>query len=193
MSFSSAQPIYAERGIVTFPVRFDPVTLRKRPAVRGFLKIGPDRSRELVTKFPNTDGIGFATNQHNGVTVLDIDTTDERVLADALSRHGSTPLVARTGSGKFHGYYRHNGERRRIRPWRGLAIDLLGTGGFVVAPPSEVNGAYSFIQGSLDDVDRLPVLRNLDQEKPVKEGARNSALWRHCMRHAHHVESSSQG
>jgi Bifunctional DNA primase/polymerase, N-terminal len=105
-----------------------------------------DGTRGLVIKFPDAPAIGFATKRRNGVTILDIDTPDEKVLADALNRHGRTPLIARTGSGKFRAYYRHNGERRRIRPWRGLAIDLLGTGGFVVAPPSEVaKGSYSFI------------------------------------------------
>jgi hypothetical protein len=34
--------------------------------------------------------------------VLDIDTTDERVLADAIYRHGATPIIIRTASGKFH-------------------------------------------------------------------------------------------
>jgi hypothetical protein len=75
------------------------------------------------------------TGARSNVTVLDVDIGDERVLSDALARHGETPLVVRSGSGKYHAYYRHNGERRRIRPWRGLPIDLLGEGGLVVAPP----------------------------------------------------------
>src|SRR5262249_1863257 len=121
--FSNAQPIYAEHGIATFPV-----TESKAPAVCGYLKMGLDRSRGLVIKLPDAPAIGFATKRPNGVTILDIDTPDEKVLADALNRHGHTPLIARTGGAKFHAYYRHNGERRRIRPWRGLDIDLLGTG-----------------------------------------------------------------
>jgi hypothetical protein len=184
--FGDAQPIYAEHGIATFPVKES-----KAPAVRGYLRMGLATSRGLVIKFPDAPAIGFATKPQNGVTILDIDTPDERVLADALNRHGHTPLIARTGSGKFHAYYRHNGERRRIRPWRGLAIDLLGTGGFVVAPPSQVTkGEYRFIKGSLDDVFRLPVLRNLDLKRiGAAEGERNNRLWRHCMRAAHHVET----
>jgi Bifunctional DNA primase/polymerase, N-terminal/Primase C terminal 1 (PriCT-1) len=187
--FSNAQPIYAEHGIATFPV-----TKSKAPAVRGYLKMGLDTSRGLVIKFPDAPAIGFATKRRNGVTILDIDTPDERVLADALNRHGHTPLIAQTGSGKFHAYYRHNGERRHIRPWRGLGldVDLLGTGGFAIAPPSEVaKGSYSFIEGTLDDIPRLPVLRNLDLTKaePVKEGARNKELWRHCMKNAHYVDT----
>ncbi|HEY3223386.1 MAG TPA: bifunctional DNA primase/polymerase [Pseudolabrys sp.] len=187
--FGDAQPIYAEHGIATFPV-----TELKAPVVRGYLKMGLDTSRELVIKFPDAPAIGFATKPRNRVTILDIDTPDEKVLADALNRHGHTPLVARTGSGKFHAYYRHNGERRKIKPWRGLAIDLLGTGGFVVAPPSEVaKGSYSFIEGTLVDVDRLPVLRNLDLPEPKHpsaiKGERNNKLWEHCMRQARHVDT----
>jgi hypothetical protein len=88
--FGDAQPIYAEHGIATFPV-----TELKAPAVRGYLKMGLDTSRGLVIKFPDAPAIGFATKRRNGVTILDIDTPDERVLADALDRHGHTPLIAR--------------------------------------------------------------------------------------------------
>ena len=63
--------------------------------------------------------------------MLDIDTTDERALADALIRHGDTPFITRTASGKFHALYRHNGERRRIRPFRGLWQRRSNNLGFV--------------------------------------------------------------
>jgi hypothetical protein len=187
--FGDAQPIYAEHGIATFPV-----TQLKVPAVRNYLKMGLDTSRGLVIKFSDEPAIGFATKPRNGVTILDIDTSDEKVLADVLDRHGHTPLIARTGSGKFHAYYRHNGERRKIRPWRNLPIDLLGSGGFVVAPPSEVaKGSYTFIEGTLDDVALLPTLHSLDLPQPKQpsaiEGERNSKLWEHCMRQAHHVDT----
>jgi hypothetical protein len=99
------------------------------------------------------------------ITVLDIDDKGERTLAAALDRHGSTPILVRSGSGNHQAWYRHNGEHRLIRPWRGLPIDLLGAG-FVVAPPSiSTKGQYEFIQGSLDDLERLPVLRDLDLRK----------------------------
>jgi Bifunctional DNA primase/polymerase, N-terminal/Primase C terminal 1 (PriCT-1) len=192
--------MYAEHGIVTFPIRGD-----KRPAISNYQKLGARGSRILAeSRLANLPATGFMTNQRNGVKIMDVDTTDEKVLADALSRHGHTPLVGRTASGKYHGYYKHNGERRRIRPWRGLPIDLLGAGGFAVAPPSQIaSGEYSFIQGSLDDLDRLPTLANLDLPEdvssnvsltthlrgPVTEGERNKRLFGHCMRNAHHVET----
>jgi len=188
------QPRYAEHGIATFPV-----TDNKTPATKGYLRTGLRGSGQLAAKFQNVDALGFACGPRNKLTLLDVDTTDERVLADALDRHGSTPLIARTASGKWHAYYRHNSERRQIRPNRNLPIDILG-GGFAVAPPSLVTkGAYSFIQGSLDDLDRLPVMRDVERQsrdfaatdapgEPVLDGDRNEKLFRWCLRQARHCD-----
>jgi hypothetical protein len=52
---------------------------------------------------------------------------------------------------------------RRKRPWDPLPIDLLGTGGFAIGPPSATQrGCYEFIEGGLDDVARLPSMRGLN-------------------------------
>ena len=157
--FPTAQPQYAAHGIATFPVG-----VNKRPSVRGYPRIGLRASTELASKFADAPGLGFMCGARSRVTVLDVDTSDERLVADALSRHGPTPIVVRTASGKFHGWYRHNDERRRIRPWGDdCPIDLLGTGGFVIAPPSTTErGRYEFVQGSLDDLTSLPRMRGLE-------------------------------
>jgi hypothetical protein len=192
--FAEAQAHYAERGIATFPV-----TDAKRPAIRGYLRTGLAGSEKPVAKFPDAPGVGFATDSRNRISVLDIDSDDERVLTQALDRHGQTPLIVRTASGKFHAYYRHNGERRQIRPWQGRDIDLLGSGGMVVCPPSKLaNGQYEFIEGGLDDIGRLPILRGLDElrkpglaARPSQigyQGKRNISLFEHCMRQAHYVD-----
>jgi hypothetical protein len=193
--FSSWQPRYAEHGIATFPVR------GKRPAVRGYLTLGLGASRLLADKFVDANGIGFALGRKSRITVLDVDTPDERVLAAALDRHGRTPIIVRTGSGNFHGWFLWNGEGRRIRPFEGQPIDLLGQG-YVVAPPStgeKVN--YEFVRGGLADLERLTVMRNLppdiDSNTPpsrlshnerVREGGRNDNLFDHCMRAARHCD-----
>jgi hypothetical protein len=184
--FAEAQPYYAERGIATFPV-----TDAKKPAVRGYLNVGLNYSRELADRFPDKPAFGFATNGRNGITILDVDTADEKVLADALQRHGQTPLIARTASGKYHAYYKHNGEKRRIRPWPGREIDVLGTGGMAVAVPSVVKGgSYEFIEGCLYLVPELPVLRNLDlPAHHSSTGTRNRDLFRHCMKQARHCDT----
>ena len=188
--FSEWQPQYAERGVVTFPVR------NKVPAVKGYLKLGERVSEKLAEKFAGDNTFGFACKR-NKITVLDIDTSDEKVLADALDRHGPTPIVIRSGSGNFQAWYRHNGERRRVRPDRALPIDILGDG-FVIAPPSlGAKGRYHMIDGSLDDINRLPTMRSVaavDKSLVVTKtgtGNRNDGLWRYCMRAArgcHRIE-----
>jgi Bifunctional DNA primase/polymerase, N-terminal len=148
--FSQWQPEYAKHGIATILV-----SLEKKPLVRHPQKFGLRGSAMLTDKFGDASMFGFYAGYRNKLTVLDIDTADETVLIDALDRHGHTPVVTKSGSGKFHAWYKHNGERRRIRPWKaeGLLIDLLGTGGLIVVPPSVApKGQYQFIQGDLDDI-----------------------------------------
>jgi hypothetical protein len=106
-AFAEWQAAYAAHGIATFPVGEN-----KRPAITNY---GLKGSAQLALRHPSAAGVGFMTSARNRITILDIDTTDERVFADALARHGETPVKVRTASGKWHAYYRHNGERRRIR------------------------------------------------------------------------------
>jgi hypothetical protein len=162
--FSTYQPIYAEHGIATFPVRIvanDNGKFDKRPATKGYLRTGIRGITELARKFTDANALGFACGPRSKVTLVDIDSKDDRHLADALVRFGDTPLISRTASGGFHAWFRHNSEGRAIRPVHGLPVDILG-GGYAVAPPSLVpGGGYEFIQGSLDDVARLPTMRSV--------------------------------
>jgi len=162
--FAQYQPKYAAHGIATFPVFISRQT--KKPSVKGYMTIGLGRSTQLARSDQkgDADAFGFvcgnAAPQHSQITILDIDTGE---LADALTRHGASPMIVQTASGKFHIYYRANGECRKIRPWPGCEIDLLG-GGYAAASPSQAhNGtAYRPIQGSLDDLDQLPIMRGLE-------------------------------
>jgi hypothetical protein len=158
-TFPCWQPAYAAHQIATFPI-----TANKKPAIRGYGRVGLPGSYQLAAKFRNAGAFGFMCGTRNRVSIVDCDSTDERILADAISDHGPTPLIVRTASGKYHAYYRHNGERRQIRPWPGKPIDVLGARGLAVAPPSVTpHGHYQIVQGSLDDLDRLPVMRGLDE------------------------------
>ncbi len=114
--FPNAQPLYAAHGVPTFPIND-----AKKPLVRGYNRIGQRHSGVLAhnPKFASTDGIGFVTGRRSRITIIDIDSKSDRELTHALDRHGHTPLISRTPSGGFHLYYRHAGERRQIRPWRG--------------------------------------------------------------------------
>lgn len=215
-AFAEWQPRYAEHGIATFPV----VILedgRKTPAVKGYLRLGAKYSSQLTLKFGQHDAIGLACHR-NKITVLDVDTQDERVLADALDRHGHTPFIVRSGSGNWQAWYRNNGEGRRIRPDPHLPIDILGDG-YVVAPPSRARkGNYELIQGTMHDLDKLPKMKGVANSNarsaksgkqarqdfacesvvsgPVntmREGSgRNDSLFRRALRNAHHAGTQEE-
>lgn len=193
-AYADWQPRYAEAGLATFPVLIDGKT--KKPAVSNYLKMGQPASDQLVLKMGEFDAFGFRLGRGaTKITVLDVDSADDRIFADALGRHGATPVIVRSGSGNHQAWYRHGGEGRRIRPVRGLPVDILG-GGYVVAPPSRGSfRPYEFIQGGLADVDRLPVMRappaapaaDLVSDLAgydVPDGIRNCTVWRACMQHA---------
>jgi hypothetical protein len=188
--FGEWQPRYAELGIATFPVR------DKRPVVRGYLRAGMRASQQFASKFPDEAAFGLACRK-NRITVLDVDSPDERLLADALDEFGLTPFIVRSASGNFQAWYRHKGERRRVRPDH-RPIDILGDG-FVVAPPSTGSkGSYLIIAGSLDDLGSLPTMRaptptsfRIPVER-IETGRRNQTLWRECMSRAHDCGSISE-
>jgi hypothetical protein len=205
------QPAYAAHGIALVPCEFG----RKKPLVKHPQKFGCRGSAAIAAKpeFADASAYGFCAGPPSGIAVADADSTDERVLADFMNRHGATPLITRSASRKFHAPYRYNGEKRCIRPWQGLPIDLLGAG-LVIAPPSvTANGSYEIIQGSPDDLDRLPVMRGLAPElyrhhcppsppptpsspKPWAEmragDGRHMELFRQLGRDAHHCDSFDQ-
>ena len=215
-TFDMWQPRYAERGIATFPVRFIERNgkVDKVPAVCGYMRLGLRGSTELTRKFADADGIGFVLGSRNKIAVVDVDTTDENVVADVFDCYGPSPLVARSPSGGHHVYYRHNGrQHRRIRDpfWqeRGAPVDVLGNG-FIVAPPSRSpKGTYEFVQGDLDDLLRLTVMQLPEPPasaepseaqsttaaitaSTITEGRRNTELWRFCMRKALTVASFAE-
>ncbi len=195
--FAQWQPVYAERGIATVPCSPEKAPLVKHPE-----RFGREGSGEIATRFPGATAFGYYAGRRNGLTVLDVDSTDERVLADGISRHGATPLIVRTASRKFHALYRHNGERRKIRPWRGFPVDLLGGGLCIAAPSVLAKGQYQILEGSLDDLNRLPIMRGLEPElysthigpRPqLREGdGRNNWLFRQLGREAHSCDDFDQ-
>ena len=129
------------------------------------MKLGLRGSTELTRKFANAEGFGVVLGSRSGLAVVDVDTKDENIVADVLTYYGPSPLIARSpSSGGHHVYYRHNGrQRRRIRDpyWRerGAPVDVLGNGVVVLPPSRSPRGDYAFVQGGLEDLHRLPVLR----------------------------------
>jgi hypothetical protein len=114
----------------------------------------------------------------NGVTVIDIDSPDDRLVEDIQNRFGATPLQVRTPSGGRHLYYRHAGEARKIRPLP--SVDILGGGNVVAALSIVPKGRYAIERGSLDALDKLPQMQGAQQIRVVNKGERNNTLFRHC-------------
>jgi hypothetical protein len=148
---------YASVGMVPIPLGGED---GKRPLVRNPGRFRMETALRVAPRFPEAN-VGIWCGRRNSLTVIDVDSRDERELAWALDNFGASPVIVRTGSGKFHAWYRHGGERRRIRPFQGHEIDVLGENGYAVAPPSvRPNGAqYEFISGGLEDLAALPTIR----------------------------------
>jgi hypothetical protein len=186
-AFASFQPRYAEHGIAAIPIHA-PVQIKiKKPCIKDSQRLQLIESARLVHKFPNA-GVGFWAGKRSRITVLDVDSTHENDLADAMARFGQSPFIVRTpAKGGFHCYFRHNGEQHGIKPEDGKPWDIL-TNSLVIAPPTScVTGrSYEIIQGSLDDLDDLPVM--CDAPK-IPDGKRNRELWMHCMRKAPHCDT----
>jgi hypothetical protein len=156
--FSEHQPEYAARGLATFPI--DPI--EKRPCVRHYDRIGLRGSQQLRLNLHDAAGIACTAGKRNRLTVLDIDAAGkdgERLFIDAIARYGTPRIAVRTANGKFHGYYRHNGEPRLIRPDNRTPVDILGAGVVVLPPSVGATGRYQFIEGCLDDFDQLEYMR----------------------------------
>ena len=191
--FAQWQGEYAAHGVPTFPVSEE-----KRPAVRGWQRVGMKGSEQLARKFPDANAFGFQCGERSGITVIDVDSANDAVHQEAIKRYGETPLICRTQSGGVHLYYRHAGECRSVRPDPDVPVDICGAGGYVVAPPSQGSkGAYGYIKGSLDDLDRLPTISiPVGQAEAISLvtrwvraniGERNKLLWRYAMMQAPHV------
>ncbi|MFC5737723.1 bifunctional DNA primase/polymerase [Sinirhodobacter huangdaonensis] len=193
--FARHGPEYAAAGLPVFPVD----TRSKRPAIKGWQRATPRRAQAWaqIEALGNADGLGLLMGAASGLTEIDVDAAGEAWIAASLERFGETPVVIRTASGKAKLWYRHNGEGRRIRPFDGLPIDVLGNG-FTVAPPSwreDLGAAYTFRNGGLADLAQLPMIDPnalgagfTRAAEAVLQGERNASLWRWCMVQARHCD-----
>jgi hypothetical protein len=185
MSFPSIQAGYAAHNVVTYPL-----SATKIPAVKGYHLIGAEGSAQLAKKFVGATAGGFLAGRRNGLTVVDIDSPDAKLIDECVARFGATPLHVVTPSGGRHLYYRHNGEGRRIRAFPN--VDILGTGNVVCAGSETAKGRYQIERGSLDHLNRLPPVR-ASADPPVKGakvpvGSRGTELFKYCQSIVNHCD-----
>jgi hypothetical protein len=198
-AFQDAAPSWAAAGIAPLPIE------GKRPLVSHPHRFGRRAALRIVPKFPDAN-LGFWCGHFNRLTVVDVDSAADSELQYALDTFGPSPVLVRTASGKHHAYYRHDGERRSIRPISGHAIDILGEGGLAVAPPSvRAGGRYEFVRGGLSDLANLPKMRGdvlkklepapIERKAPSMDaatiGRRNDTVFRLALALAHTAESQA--
>lgn len=177
-----------KKPLVTFPKRrYSPATVQR-----------------LSRKFAN-DNVAILTGAGAcPLTVIDIDDPD--LSPCMIARFGDTPVQVSTPKGGVHLYYRHSGEGS-VTGLDGLRVDIRGTRGIIIAPPSirrcdPFKGqAYTFIKGGWDDLKNLPTLKPgslvKGHQKPtgslhsVEAGTRNDRLFKRLMQEARHCDDLS--
>lgn len=129
---------YARRGWAVFPLQ----RRSKEPAVQGAYKAATTDVGQVSAwwqRWPEAN-IGLATGAVSGLWVLDIDGPEgEASFAALVGEHGgelAETLMASTGKG-HHLYWRlppgvDQGRRIGVRP----GLDVIGSQGYLVAPPS---------------------------------------------------------
>lgn len=129
---------YIRHGIAVFPLR--PGDKRPHPGSRGFkdATTDPDQVTRWWTSNPQSN-IGLPTG--HGFDVIDIDgPAGYQSMADLREGGHLPPILARvaTPRGGMHLYIPPTGDGNAasFRP----GLDYRGIGGYVVAPPSIVNG-----------------------------------------------------
>ena len=82
-AFADLQRVYAEQRVATYPL-----TESKSPAIRGYDRVGAKGSQQLAIKFPRATACGFVAELRNRLTVVDIDSPDERLVGEIEARFG---------------------------------------------------------------------------------------------------------
>lgn len=122
----------------------------------------PDQIRAWARRFPHAN-VGVACGKISGITVLDFDpkSGSEETLREfrTQQRLFNPTVTVRTPSGGWHLYYAYAPELLNSKGLLGKGIDVRTTGGYVVAPPSRLDGGrgYSWHLAPLGgDLPRMP-------------------------------------
>jgi putative DNA primase/helicase len=158
----------------------------------------PGTIRGWLTRWPDAN-LGIATGAASGLLVIDVDPRHggDVALDDLLAVHGPLPetVEALTGGGGRHIYFKDgSGTVRNSAGKLGPGLDVRGTGGYVVCPPSDHISGRRYAWELSSDPGEVPVaeappwLLALLQEAPpvasatqdgrIGQGKRNDTLAR---------------
>jgi len=168
---------YAARGFAVFPL----VENNKRPATNHGCKDAtrdPEKIRRWWRARPSAN-IGIATGAISDIVVVDIDARRwPRVLRHLVQK--TRTLSSRTQSGGTHLLFKHPGREVPNRTGFIQNVDLRGDGGYIVAPPSIVNGRIYSWRKSCLTVQPMPI----DLLRLIQATKSRKTVTRRCRRHA---------
>lgn len=135
----------------------------KHPMTKNGLKDASSVLAKIEELFAGQDqrcNIGVVTGKVSGITVIDIDVGSGKLGAEswaALIEEQGEPrtLMAKTGSGGMHVYFKYNSALKTGSNRLGKGLDVRNDGGYVVVPPSRhrSGGAYEWMNDSqLEDL-----------------------------------------
>lgn len=138
-------------------------------------------------------GIGVVTGKISGIVVLDVESYCKIPIEELLKKY-PTQLVARTGGGGYHLYFRYPQGKGKVSNRVGIfeGADLRADGGFIVAAPTvhASGNRYEWIKKgmmgifplSLLDIQSKPAIQNegwiTEALRGVSEGGRNDTCAR---------------
>lgn len=181
---------YAKAGMRVFPLRPN----SKSDQVLRSWKNEATTDITTIEKWWNTNpnyNIGIATSE--GVLVIDVDVKSEAKGLESLKKYGNqlAPTAkVKTPSGGYHLYYYVEGDfKNRVNIYPG--IDIRTDNGYVVAPPSQIDGqnyewvnnkpiaeanqeVYEFLKGP--DIEAKDPPFHIDNE--ITQGSRNDILFK---------------
>jgi hypothetical protein len=103
----------------------------------------PDHIRELWEKYPDAN-IGVATGEESGLTVIDLDGREAQLALDAAGLTIPATYMVKTRKG-YHLYLQYDKDVRQTARILDM-VDIRNDGGYVVAPPSTVEGFVYLVQ-----------------------------------------------
>ena len=158
----SAMTAYLKKGYSVIPVGRN-----KKPLIswKKYQNHKPTPSELLVWDSQFSDyQVGIVTGEISGLAVVDI----EKEFGDPKKLGLPATHVVRTGSGGYHYYYKYVDGVVNKAKVGGRDVDIRGSGGYVVAPPScNESGRYSVIN-EVAELPEFPVELFKNKESQVE-------------------------
>ena len=154
INFKQAALAIVKRGKPIFPCKSN----GKTPLTKtGFKEAttDPGQIEEWWTKYPKAN-IGMPTGKISGISAVDLDIDLDKkkegkkeweIFCKNQNIEPYETLVIKTPRGGSHLYYKHDGSFKNSTDKIGYGIDTRGDGGYILIPPSIVNGKRYIVSG----------------------------------------------